>query len=178
MLIGVDIDNTIADTNHELIKRFGIKMESYPDPAVPVDFFKTKNCLKLLARTKAFPVSAQILTAISRSGGQLVYVTSRPLITNFITHRWLELNGYPFGPVVYTTSDKKAEIACTNSFYAFFEDDPLVAQLLLRSGVLVFLKDWPYNRDITASKLFRFKKWHEIEKLLVSAAISNIHKQQ
>jgi hypothetical protein len=162
MLVGIDIDNTIANTNFELNTLFNIQMESYPDPCVPANFFETEDGLKLFARVKPFPASAKIIRLALHKGYKPVYVTNRPRFANFVTRRWLELQGFPYGPIFFTTPDKKVEIAIQKGFSAFFDDDPQVVQSLIKAGVPVFLKDWPYNNKIHADKLIRFNNWHEI----------------
>ncbi|HHW42606.1 MAG TPA: hypothetical protein GXX25_02145, partial [Desulfotomaculum sp.] len=60
---------------------------------------------------------------------------------------------------------------------AVFEDDPVLAAALINKIPALWLKDWPYNRKLTAGKgarwnadrVIRFRAWGEVEKAVVTS---------
>lgn len=111
MLIGVDICNTIANINYELFRKFKINPRQYPAPEVPKDFFITAGGLTLFINARPYYNSQKVLMQLITEGYRIVYVTSRPKIAEFVTRRWLKLNGFPPGNVEFIPSGEKAAIA-------------------------------------------------------------------
>lgn len=164
MKVAVDICNTIANVNLELLRCFKtITFEKYPFPEVSRDFFVTGEGLRIFRKAEAFPEAANVLNELSGRGYQIVYVTSRSRRAEFITKRWLEIHRFPKGPVFFVSQDKKADFAARKEIALFFEDDPYTAAAMLAAGIKVLLKDWPYNRHIKGKNLKRFKSWREIK---------------
>ncbi len=165
MLVGVDICNTIANVNYELLKRFHkLSLTQYPATEVPKDFFTSVEGLKLFQKTRPFLRANEVLQEMVINGYQIIYITSRPKIAQFITQRWLKLNWFPTGRVEFVPSTQKAAMARDAGMVAFFEDDPLVLTDLIQKGVPnVFIKSAPYNRHIVGPNLQRFTEWSQLK---------------
>lgn len=81
----------------------------------------------------------------------LILVTGRRTSPN----SWLKKNGLfdYFSEVIWNTSEFQSAHYKLNTLntlrpVAHFEDDPRTAELLAQSGVTVFLRDWPKNRNL------------------------------
>lgn len=168
MLIGVDLCNTVANVNYELLKRFNnLSFKKYPFPEVPKDFFESPEGLKIFMDARPFYRSQEMLYRLISLGYQVVYMTSRPQLAEFVTRRWLDLNGFPSGLIEFVPSNQKAERAYETGMVAFFDDDPFVIQGLINKGsISVFVKAAPYNNHIQSPNIVRFKEWVHIRPLL------------
>jgi hypothetical protein len=169
MWIGVDICNTIANVNLELVRRFNIALDVYPAAnGPPRDFFSSPEGVKFFWNVEPFPHAAQALRRIAGAGYRLAYVSSRPRETYFVTKRWLALCGFPPGPVMLgLAAERKVALATRYGLAGFFEDDPAVAAALAGAGIRVWLKDWPYNRKVGVKQLVRFREWREIARSII-----------
>jgi len=81
----------------------------------------------------------------------LILVTGRRTSPN----NWLKRNGLfsYFSEVIWNTTEFQSAHYKLNTLSALhpiahFEDDPRTAELLAQSGVTVFLRDWPKNRNL------------------------------
>ncbi|MCL6639613.1 MAG: hypothetical protein K6T80_08065 [Firmicutes bacterium] len=163
MRVGIDICNTIANVNLELLRYFRISFDKYPSPEIPEGFFGTSRSLDIFMKAEPFPGSQKALTILVESGYIIEYITNRPLLAEFVTKRWLALHWFPPGRVIFTkTPEDKVNCAIQRSYTAFFEDDPRTIELLLRKGIEVFVKDWEYNRSLKHDLMVRFKRWSEV----------------
>lgn len=179
MWIAVDIDNTVANTNLELVRRFGVHLKEYPSPEVPTQFFCTGEGLRLLQRAEPFPRAAETLKTLADLGYHIAYTSTRPGDALFLTARWLQKHGFPAGRVLCgLTREEKAEVAARElKAVAVFEDDPLLAVTLLNKVPALWLKDWPYNRKLhggkgarwNAGRVIRFRAWGEVLKAVTTA---------
>ncbi|RKO65731.1 hypothetical protein D7024_01270 [Desulfofundulus salinus] len=179
MWIAVDVDNTVANTNLELVRRFGVSLKKYPAPEVPPGFFCTEEGLRLLQRAEPFPRAAETLKTLAELGYRIAYVSSRPGDALFLTVRWLQKHGFPADQVLCGLDRQgKAEVATKElQAVAVFEDDPVLAAVLLAHVPALWLKDWPYNRKLPAGKgakwnadrVIRFRAWSEVLKAVVTS---------
>ncbi|MDI6908023.1 MAG: hypothetical protein QMC81_11140 [Thermoanaerobacterales bacterium] len=159
MWVGVDVCNTLANVNLELLRRFNIRMNEYPAPIEP-EWFASSEGLRVLWAAEPFPGAAAALARLVRNGYRLVYVSSRPKEAEFITLRWLEFHGFPEAPLCLLPRGRKVILSEKARVAAFFEDNPQEILTLKRAGVDVIVKDWPYNRAVQGSA--RFKAWREV----------------
>ncbi|MTI84969.1 MAG: hypothetical protein FH756_14015 [Firmicutes bacterium] len=164
MLVGIDICNTIANVNYELLHKFNLNLKKYPAPEVPDNYFLTKAGLKVFKNARPFYQAKDILWQMAAQGCRLVYVTSRPKVANFITRRWLEVNEFPKGKVEFLSSRDKAIMAKDSGMVAFFDDDPVVIMDLLELSIPIniYVKTAPYNRHFNASNIVKFQKWGQL----------------
>lgn len=163
--IAVDIDNTIADTQGELMRRFGASVDSYPCPKVPEGFFGSKEGVDFFCSVKAFPGAALALRRLSGLGHRIVFLTCRPTAALSGTERWLRENGFVSDALLTGLSrEGKARFAveCFQPVMVF-EDDPVIVEGLSGLVPMVWVKDWPYNRRVPEdlAGVERFHSWRE-----------------
>lgn len=166
MLIGVDICNTISNINYELLQKFNINLKQYPAKEVPKDYFISSAGLKMFMDARPFNGAAATLNLLNKSGFRIMYITSRPIISCFVTKRWLQYNGFPKGPVEFVLSSEKAKVARDYGITMFFEDDPAVIKMLVKNKMPVFVKSAPYNRNLVGLGIIKFNEWAEIDSQL------------
>lgn len=172
MWIAVDIDNTIANTNLALVRKFGISLRRYPAPEVPPDFFATVEGLRLLQEVELFLYADAALGILNNLGYQVAYLSSRPVNSLFITQRWLRETGCPPGEIrIGLDNGGKQELIRELKPVAVFEDDPAVIRPLtnLYPPAALWLKEWPYNQQAKggvsrpgAGRVVRFGSWDEV----------------
>lgn len=175
--IVVDIDNTVANTNRELVRKFGGSLDEYSFNQVPQGFFGTSEGLRLLQDAVAFPDAAWALRALMSLGARLQYVSCRPAGALSVTERWLQVNGFPKGPVLTGLSRKCKVYIVAGAMRPgmVFEDDPVVAASITPMVGMVWLKDWPYNRKHPPPErpwpatVLRFDTWAEILHIALEA---------
>ncbi|TEB04739.1 5' nucleotidase, deoxy (Pyrimidine), cytosolic type C protein (NT5C) [Pelotomaculum schinkii] len=164
MVVGADLCNTIANVNLELLKYFSINYLTYPFSEVPQGFFETSRGLEILLKAEPLPNAHAVLRNLNGQGHRIEYITNRPKSAYFVTRRWLELNGFPAGRIVFTENpEEKANYVISRGIQLFFEDDPRVISNLNKTGALeIFVKDWQYNRSLVRQQgLKSFKRWSE-----------------
>lgn len=173
MWITVDIDNTIANTNLALVRKFGISLKKYPAPEVPPGFFATVEGLRLLQNVELFPYADTALDILNDLGYRVAYLSSRPAGSLFVTQRWLRENNCPPGEVRLglPPAGGKQEFIRELKPVAVFEDDPAVIRPLfdLYPPATLWLKNWPYNQPAKggvsrsgAGRVVRFGSWDEV----------------
>lgn len=163
MRLGVDIDNTVANLNEELVRRYNVSLEVYPSPDLPLGFFSTQEGLELLAQAKPLPGAAEVLRVLSRAGHEILYITSRPVLAINFTREWLKAWGFPRGGIVFVPRGFKKVFAACYGIDIFFEDDPGEALGLQEVGTRVYMLEWPYNSNVEGVRIQRFSSWEEIE---------------
>ncbi|MDI3298396.1 MAG: HAD family acid phosphatase [Bacillota bacterium] len=86
-----DIDNTIADTSAELVRRYG-------PPADPSDYaayapegvdWTTTEHLELFRRARPIPGAVEAIHRLQRHGWYVLYVSNRPKTAYDVTEDWL-----------------------------------------------------------------------------------------
>jgi len=180
MWIAVDVDNTVANTNLELVRRFGVPLKKYPATIIPPEFFLSNEGMRLFQKAEPFPGAAEALKLFSELGYRVAYISSRPGDALFITVRWLQKYGFPADQVLCGLDRNGKVNVIKNEFQAVavFEDDPRLARQALVNGVpALWLKDWPYNRRLppvkvagfNAERVIRFKSWIEVQKAVITS---------
>lgn len=145
-----DIDNTLADTNREIMKRVAGFTESiFPFPLAS-DFFEMNP--DVFAGAAAFDGAAEALQSLSRAGSMIIYVTARAPWFESLTRHWLRLNGFPEGRVI-CTSDKRSVIQEYKPVF-MVEDSPYEIERV-NDLVNVIVPAKPYNDGYDN----RFETW-------------------
>jgi hypothetical protein len=153
----VNIDNTIA--NFTLAKNVM--------PADLADEFYAQNLEKLLFQVKPYPGAEEMLDHIAEFA-DISYTTARPIITNFVTVRWLQINGFPPGKIIFLPPEKRY----FPDALGVIDDDPRVALLYpLKLANMVYIKAQPYNNTVRGC---RFKTWSGLSNALDRAHQINI----
>lgn len=162
MRLGVDIDNTVANLNEDLVRRYNVSLDVYPSPDLPVGFFSTEEGLELLVRVKPLPGAAEVLRSLSRAGHEILYMTSRPVLAINFTREWLKAWGFPRGGIVFVPRGFKKMFAACYGIDVFFEDDPGEALGLQEVIGRVYMLQWPYNKSVESQYIDKFTFWEEI----------------
>lgn len=89
----------------------------------------------------------------------IMYVTGRAgniESTARQTHRWLQDNDYPEGPVFFVPPKTEKEgVILPNKYQiiGMLEDKPSILSYLASEGVPVVARDWPYNRSVSVPRV-------------------------
>lgn len=95
-IIFVDICNTIANVNNQLVKR-GFHTDIYPCE-VPVHVWEDTLTFKEAEPIKPVIYFVTKLAAI----GKIFYLTARSQKFHDVTSDWLRRHGLPEGPIIFT----------------------------------------------------------------------------
>ena len=172
MVLGVDIDNTLADTDakiRQLIKlRFGISSRrrqisswSYSDSLgisqgdekkIFWDFHK--NHVSSLTLLEGAKKGLKILNF----SYQICLITSRPFWTYFSTKKWLTNYQIKYDSLVFTKDKSKY----FSSFIALIDDNGNTALNFAQSKGIALLMDRPWNYGVSHKNIIRVKNWEDI----------------
>ena len=109
-IIAVDICNTIADVISVINARLGHNPNpaEYFHPALWDKPYYFEENLDIFLEAKHIGSSIEILNELSIYN-EIIYITARPEIAEFVTKLWLKENNYPKGKVYF--SKNKAKLA-------------------------------------------------------------------
>ena len=175
MIIGVDIDNVIADTEKELRRLIREKMglvlarediTSYTLEGVRgltrddldgiFEEFKDGGIFLGLDVIEGARETLERLAVRHR----VVLVTSRPRTVEDKTLEWLERERIPFHELHFATETKVNGIP----YELFLEDQDNFARELAEAGTFVLLFDAPWNRRLEHENISRVYTWSDVEK--------------
>jgi len=179
MRIGIDIDDTIANTN-ELIIKYALKYDLlYKDGRG----FKDKNCYKfhelfywdedekekffarymqeILSRVPVKENVREIIKKLRQEGHEIIFITTRDYLDNCydITVNWLNKNEIEFDMVI-AGDKRKSDYAESLKFDLFIDDNIKNCTKVSGKNIDVLLFDTIYNRDCNDFK--RVYNWLEI----------------
>ena len=175
MIVGVDIDNVIADTEKEvrrvMFEDRGIKLarDDFRDYAPEkLDRFSKEDLDYILGRFRDGNIFLDVEAidgareTLDRLMGRhrVVLVTSRPPLVEDFTRRWLKKNEIPYHELHFTPQSKLNGIA----YDLFIEDQDNFAREIADSGTYVLLYDAPWNRHFTHENCERVLSWDDIRK--------------
>lgn len=166
-MLATDICNTLADINGMLRER-GIAVSRYP-AKFPAGFWSSPEGLRIFMSALPLKSAAKTL-ALLAAGGPVLYITSRPPESVFVTKRWLIINGFPPGKIVFT--ENKVEAAERLNVEIMFEDDPAAALKLAQKDIIVGLINQPYNVKVKHENIIHFNGWKSVERKLMSGVES------
>ena len=153
MPIAVDICNTLANIDSQLAKKIqGYCNSQYPFP-IPAEYFTSPAGFRVFRGAEPFPGTARLIYNLAELFGGLVYVTTRPPETEFVTKRWLAKHGYPESEVIFCRRDEKADVYGALGPHLIIEDDPSVLEKMKERHVPILVPQWPYNGHIRSSKV-------------------------
>ena len=142
--IAVDVCNTIADIIGELEVRLGHNPNPsqyfHPGLLDKPSFFE--NNLDIFLNAKPIGNSAEVLRKLSMHNN-IVYITARPKIAEFVTRVWLKKNGYPLGKIYF--SNNKVEVASILGVDIAIDDAPFELDRYTNAGFDVLVKKQSYN---------------------------------
>jgi len=175
MLIGIDIDNVLAEfeaafrawinrhTGLTLRRRDIIRYRfaeccplSHDEVESLFEGFVRSGALR---RLSLIPHARGGLTELARHA-ELCLVTSRPTLKQVVadTRFWLSAKGLPEARLIF--AERKWEVA--EEFTLFVEDSPEQARGLAERGVEVLLLDYPWNRSLAHPCIRRVKDWRQV----------------
>jgi len=175
MIIGVDIDNVIADTEKELRRllneRKGLNLTreditSYTlENIAGIERGDLKDILDMFNHGDIFlnlEVAEGARETMERLAEkhEVVLVTSRPAGVEAHTRTWLKRNEIPFHRLVFADGTKVNDIP----YELFLEDQGNFACELAESGTFVLLFDAPWNRDVSHDNMDRVYSWDDVQK--------------
>ena len=157
MHIVVNIDNTIADLKP-------IISGGYIPADLPKDIY-FRFSKTLMFRIKPYPGAVETLQYISEYM-DIVYTTARPTEMGFITVRWLEINNFPSGKLLFLPPDRRY----FPNAAGVIDDDPRVAKLYKGQESKIYIKTQPYNKHVKGHK---FGSWEKLLNALYQANQKN-----
>lgn len=182
MIIGVDVDDVIADFSGAVLKhlkqKHGVELDfeewtEYMIEDSPKfahmrekildsmeDIFAGDSALHFSVN----PDAPGILKDISERH-QVFFITARGRDFKFAkahTLRWLESHSIPFHALHF--EHDKHVIAKNLKVDLFIEDSPKNSLLLAKEGIPVLLMDKPYNKGVKHELITRVKGWKDIDK--------------
>lgn len=143
-IIAVDICNTIADVISVINARLGYNPNpaEYFHPALWDKPYYFEENLDIFLEAKPIASSIEILNELSIYN-EIIYITARPEIAEFVTKLWLKENNYPKGKVYF--SKNKAKLASKLGVDIAIEDAPFEIERYIKAGIKVFIKEQAYN---------------------------------
>ena len=176
MIIGVDIDNVIADTEKELrrllfeqrglnltredIKSYtleNIAGMSREDLAYIMDLF---NNGEIFLGLEVIEGAKETLERLRENKHDIVLVTSRPKKVEALTVKWLSRNMIPYNGLHFASGTKLNGI----SYDLFLEDQDNFAYEIAENGTFVLLFDAPWNRHVEHVNINRVFSWHDVDR--------------
>lgn len=138
----IDICNTLADVNFQLEKALGPNPNpfNYYHPGVTESTFKNFPWLF----TQAPPIKGSVEgTHQIAKNYRIVYLTARPEWARQITLEWLNRNGFPSAPVIF--SKQKGEVARELKATLAIDDAPYEIISLSKIVPKMLIHQQPYN---------------------------------
>jgi len=166
LVMAMDIDNTIADTNKVLVESGFLPdiPTSYPTPGVDQIIFKENPWIFDCCPTVKGSVKA--VNYLSRFW-EIVYVTARPKWAEEISWQWLLRHGFPEGEI-YCTINKSRVVKHLGISLAV--DDSPEEIISLSRIVPVSIYRQPYNKNLAGNHFsWTDFNWGEHFKLLSAA---------
>jgi 5'-nucleotidase len=178
-ILGVDLDNVVADYTHGLrtvvaaVEGRPATVEEYPDPTdwsyshwgLDDDAFAKMHTTavrdhQLFSAMPVRPGAAEVLQQLSRDGVRIRIVTARLFLPSLHaesasqTVAWLDAHKIPYWDLCLLT--RKTDVGC----HAYVDDSPSQIAALREDGHDVVAMDWPYNRHLAGP---RAKTWAEVD---------------
>ncbi|MBI5189686.1 MAG: hypothetical protein HZA22_03275 [Nitrospirae bacterium] len=173
MIIGVDIDNVIADTEKELrrvlLERRGLDLtrediKTYTlENVAGITRQDLKDIMDLFNHGEIFTQlevieGARETLELLKVRHRIELVTSRPSSVERQTLSWLERHGIPFDDLIFSG---KSKVGGTQ-YELFFEDQENFAIELADEGTYVLLFDAPWNRHVEHENMCRVHSWQDV----------------
>lgn len=159
MRIAIDLCNTLCDVNGALEYFLGVKRKkgSYFIDGLPNNFFE--NHPEFFSLPKPYQSAASVLQVLSQSH-DILYVTARPKSSDYVTLQYLEKNGFPKAPIIF--SNNKALLGKNLGVSVAIEDAPHEIQKYQDIGIPVLIKDWDYNRNFNGTRF----EWNQLYEMI------------
>ena len=192
MNIGIDIDDTIANTfevmfaysqkytaedlkrSDKIIELEDIKTHFYCQAMhswskeEEIEFFK-KYYEKILIETKPFTCSIETLEELRKLGHKIILITARFEVSSFdvkeLTIKWLKKYNVPYDKLIINASTK-VEAVLKNSIDIFVDDSYKNCKEVSDAGIKSLIMDTKCNRGIKDEKIERVYSWPHIKQII------------
>lgn len=183
MILGVDIDGTIKDTQraavevHNRVLKRNVKLEDisdlYLDKAygiTPKEASRLWRKLEEEIYSLGVPLqhAAEVLNELVKQGHRVYFITARPGFPNVtqVTKEWLKKHGFPYtGDNLVMNAQDKARKAKELGVELFFEDAPSHIENLVKNNVPTVIVDAVYNRKMP-KEIKRITDWRQVYALV------------
>ena len=184
MIIGIDIDDTIADTYEvmfnyaqeytaNVLKREPIikelnsckthfytrELHSWNNEE-EINFFNLYY-EKILTNTKPKTLALEYLRELSKNN-KIVLITARRKVdfldVEKVTLKWIKENNIPYQKLIIDASDKQ-KIAEDEKIDVFIDDSFKNCKAVSDSGIKTYIMDSRVNRDLNDEKIKRIYSW-------------------
>lgn len=175
MIIGVDIDNVIADTERELRRvlrdtwGIGLEREDIKDyalanmPGIEGEILDGLMGMfgegEIFLRLEPMEGAGDTLHRLMKSH-EVHLVTSRPEHVRPQTEEWLKRHDIPYHDLMFADGTKLNGVP----YELFMEDQDNFATELAESGAFVLLFDAPWNRHVEHVNIDRVHSWEDVRK--------------
>ncbi len=175
MIIGVDIDNVIADTEKEvrriLFDKRGVKLHrediiNYSLENIAgieredlQDILEMFNQGDIFLKLDVIEGARETMENLKRYH-RIVLVTSRPPSVEDKTRRWLSREQIPYDELHFAGESKVNGIP----YELFLEDQGNFAWELAEDGTFVLLFDAPWNRELAHENINRVYNWQDVHR--------------
>lgn len=175
MIIGVDIDNVIADTEKEL-RRVLLDTKGICLDREDITNYSLRNITgvddetlgEILAMFNDGGVfeGLDVIEGAKETLGRLVVahrivlVTSRPERVRAQTETWLKRESIPYHELMFAQDSKVNGVP----YELFIEDQDNFARELAEDGTFVLLFDAPWNRHVEHVNIDRVYSWEDVRK--------------
>lgn len=175
MKIGLDIDNVIANTFHELSSHFNDFMGRKFEPheivlemrkhKLKMVFYNIDAWLKGVLG-KVSPVKEAIISIREwNKEHKIQLITSRLFILKRQTEKWLKKHDIPYNELYHLKEGTKYKKA--KECDIFIEDNLEECEILSNYCKTVFLMDYPWNRKpLRPKNIIRILTWDEIKEFI------------
>lgn len=188
MIIGIDIDNVIADSESKFrnklnnsyglaLKRKDIKTFNFYE-CTPITKEQEKKALDEFEaegeykKLRLIQFSKKCINILFKKN-TIILITSRPERVKKDTEMWLQKRKIPYNKIVFS----KNKSLYYKNFDIVIEDKWENAFEIAKKGTEVILLDYPWNRkSIELENIFRVKNWKEILELIENKEIKKIKK--
>lgn len=186
MIIGIDIDNVLADYNGALekvyakfTKKHHIKLKDknayfrqmYDWDEKEEQKFYYDNIEKMIKNLQPQKHCQKIITKLHNDGHKIFIITGRDnkdyVSPKEITKAWLENNNIYYDKLIFTNAyilEDKAQSCLKNKIDIMIDDSKNVFNECSKLGIRVLLFDTKYNRDILTND--RVYDWKQIYKFI------------
>jgi len=189
MIIGIDIDDTIVNTNDSLFKYaqiyneeigndFEIKKDEWEWNLAcgwykqeQIQGFYDKYLRKALEGVTLKPNAKEIINKLKSEGHKIIFITARSeadMIDHYeFTKNWLDKNGIKYNKLISGSFEKYKE--CRENNVDIFIDDGINNCIAVsqKANIPVYMFDSIYNSKVeTPSKISRVDSWDTIYKII------------
>lgn len=187
MRIGVDIDGTLTDSGvfieklnqifnqaktlsdwhvYELDRVYGVARKDVED------FFR--NSPQVYQNINPRKEALELLQWAQKMQARIYYVSARDRDLVLITKKWLAENGFPPGEVFCLQSQDKIPVFRQLGVDVVLEDCGEIAEKVAAElNIPVILVDYPYNRLVRHSLIYRIKEFWEAKIIIKEIAMKN-----